>query len=332
MDVLILGGTRFVGYHLALDLLQRGHRVMVLNRGVTRDELPADIERLRADRTLAGALQVSVAGRDFEAVVDMSAYRGADTREALEAFAGRTGHYVHISTGQVYLVRTPPVPEPAVEEAYDGAVIAPPGEDDPEYGSWLYGVEKRECEDLLRDARDFPATVLRLPMVQGERDHFRRTHAYVARLLDGGPILVPDAPNRLLRHVYYADVVRAIRDLLESGTGKGRVYNLSQDEAITLQEFLAILGGALGVEPRCVVAPRARLEREGLLPDCSPFSGRSMSIIDNSRAKRELGCGFTGPAEYLPTVARRCLETAPDEVPGYSQRVRELGVSSEIGA
>ena len=62
-------------------------------------------------------------------------------------------------------------------------------------GQWDYGVKKRALEDALAKAwakSRFPSTRLRIPMVSGERDHFRRLERYLWRMLDGGPVLLPD--------------------------------------------------------------------------------------------------------------------------------------------
>jgi hypothetical protein len=48
-------------------------------------------------------------------------------------------------------------------------------------------------------------------MVNGERDHFRRLERYLFRMLDGGPVLLPDGGERPTRHVYSGSVVCAIR-------------------------------------------------------------------------------------------------------------------------
>jgi len=50
MDLLILGGTRFLGRHLVEAALERGHRVTLFNRGVSGPELFPDVERLVGDR------------------------------------------------------------------------------------------------------------------------------------------------------------------------------------------------------------------------------------------------------------------------------------------
>ncbi|HYF80089.1 MAG TPA: NAD-dependent epimerase/dehydratase family protein [Symbiobacteriaceae bacterium] len=57
MEVLVLGGTQFVGRHIVEALVAAGHRVSILTRGVSPDELPPEVERLRGDRDagLAGS-------------------------------------------------------------------------------------------------------------------------------------------------------------------------------------------------------------------------------------------------------------------------------------
>ena len=50
MKILILGGTRFIGYTLLRELLIQGHEVTILNRGVTEASIPDSVERIQADR------------------------------------------------------------------------------------------------------------------------------------------------------------------------------------------------------------------------------------------------------------------------------------------
>ena len=68
MHILVIGGTRNIGHYLTLALLEQGHRVTILNRGVTPDSLPESVERLRADRSDAVQLQLALGGRDFDVV------------------------------------------------------------------------------------------------------------------------------------------------------------------------------------------------------------------------------------------------------------------------
>ncbi|MGH7572639.1 MAG: NAD-dependent epimerase/dehydratase family protein [Gemmatimonadota bacterium] len=331
MDVLLIGGTRNIGHHLAIALTDRGHRVTTFNRGRTPDELGDRVERLHGDRTDPGQLARALSGRSFDACIDTIAMRGGDTRAAIGVLDGRVGHYVHISTGQVYLVREA-CPVPAREEDYDGPLLDPPPGSSWESAEWRYGIEKRECEDLLADAwgaRRFPGTRLRLPMIHGERDHYGRIHGYVGRFLDGGPLLVPLEEGPRLRHVHQADVVAAVLRLLESGAGQGRAYNLAQNDLWTLDEFLNRLAALLGVEPEVVHRPRADLEATGLFPACSPFSNPWMSVLDNRRAKEDLGLRFAGFEDYLPDLVERFRDSDLELPPSYArQRDREKALAT----
>src|SRR5262249_23621832 len=165
-----------------------------------------------------------------------------ESQAAVDILKGMTGHYTHLSTGQVYLVLQSSPPRPARETDYDGAVQPEPARDSADYADWKYGVEKRECEAVLAEAwarHQFPATRLRLPMIHGERDHHGRIYGYMLRLQDGGPLLVPDEGNRPIRHIDQTDVVAMIIEMLERGLGKGQAYNLGQDDAWALEDFLA---------------------------------------------------------------------------------------------
>lgn len=322
MRILLIGGTRFVGHHLAVALAGRGHRVTTFNRGQTPDELGGRFERLHGDRTHPGAFAAAFGQRTFDAAVDTIAMRGADTRGAIEALDGRIGHYVHFSTGQVYLVRDA-CPVPAREDDYEGALAPPPGSAW-EADEWRYGVEKRECEDTLDEAfeeRGFPATRLRLPMIHGERDPKGRIHAYVLRFLDGGPLLVPEEGSPLIRHVHQADVVDAVIRILESGSGKGRAYNLTPETGWTLGAFLENLAVSLGARPAVRWWPRARLAAAGLFPACSPLSNPWMSVLDGTRAHRELGLAPANLDRWLPSLITRLRNTEPPA--GFAARRKQ---------
>ena len=50
MQLLVLGGTLFLGRHLVEAARARGHAVTLFNRGRTAPDLFPDLERLRGDR------------------------------------------------------------------------------------------------------------------------------------------------------------------------------------------------------------------------------------------------------------------------------------------
>ncbi len=327
MRILVIGGTRNLGYSLAVSLVEAGHTVMVFNRGKTPDTLPRAVERLRGDRTDPAQIEAAIRGRDFDVVVDMALYRGAEAEAIIRLLSGRVGHYIFLSTGQVYLVREG-LKRPFAEDDYPGRLMPAPKHSTYAYEEWLYGIEKRKAEDALAAAwqeSGFPYTALRLPMVNSERDHFYRLYSYILRLRDGGPILVPETPDYPLRHIYGGDVVQAIRLLIDSGLGKGRAYNISQDETVSLADFLKLLGGLLDVEPQIVRLRRSLLEANGFLPDCSPFSERWMSELTNDRSKAELGMRYTPLPEYLARLVDYYTANPPAALPAsYRRRKAEV--------
>jgi len=322
MNILIIGGTRQVGHYLTEHLLESGHRVTLLNRGLTRDSLPESLPRLHCDRNDSVQLRRALSGRNFDVVVDTVLYRRPEAETIVSLLDGRVGHYIALSSGQVYLVRDG-LKRPFREDDYAGSTILPPTLGTYDYEEWLYGIDKRACEDILIEAnltKHFPSTILRLPMVHSARDQFLRLYSYVLRLRDGGPILVPDLPNHPIRHIYALDVVKALVNLIESGKGKGRAYNISQDETLPISEFLGKLGEAVGVQPQIVTIPRERLVADGFLPDCSPFSDVWMSELDNTRSKTELGMTYTPVSDYLSKIVEELTELRPNPPAGYRRR------------
>ncbi len=74
MKILVLGGTQFVGRHIAEALLSGGHKVSVLNRGKSPDELPSYVERIRCDRNEGIPALDILNRRTWDACIDVSGY------------------------------------------------------------------------------------------------------------------------------------------------------------------------------------------------------------------------------------------------------------------
>lgn len=302
--ILIIGGTRNMGYYLSQQLVEAAYDLTLLNRGITRDDLPSSIHRLHVDRKNHRQMRRALLGKRFDVVIDFVLYNGDETRTIIELFRDKVEHYIALSTGQVYLVREG-LQRPFREEDYDGDLKAAPAEISYDYEEWRYGVQKREVEDELRSEHSrsgFPFTTLRLPMVNSARDPFNRLYNYYLRLRDGGPILVPDVPDYVLNHVYAPDVVRVIMGLIDSGAGKGKAYNIAQAEHISHDDFLNALAGIMSTEAQVVRAKRGELVAQGFLPDCAPFSELWMSALDNRRSSSELGAKYTPLADCLKAL------------------------------
>jgi nucleoside-diphosphate-sugar epimerase len=324
MNVLVIGGNRFMGLGLVWRLLCGNHRVTLLNRGQLADPFGDRVERLHADRA-SDAFDAALAGRTFDRAVDFAGFSADDARRAVRVLAGRVGHYVFISTGQVYLVREG-CPLPSREPDYDGPTM-PQAPTPADHEDWLYGIGKRGAEDVLAAAPELPSTRLRIPMVNGEHDHKQRIEAYLWRILDGGPLIVPRAAA-VARHIYRGAVVRAIAQLLDAPPPPGQAYNLAQAEQPTVRALVELIAERVGARPSIVELPAETLEAAGLSPRAaSPFSSPWMSLLDPARAVRELGFVHPPLERYLDSILASLFSAWPaTPPPGYAQRAGELAL------
>ncbi len=181
MQILVLGGTQFLGRHVVDAALARGHNVTLFNRGQTRPELFENLERLRGDRD--GDLS-ALSGRSFDAVVDTSGYVPRIVGRTLEALQ-EVGHYTFVSSVSVYAdLSVPPSETSAVRE------LETPTEEWRE----AYGELKADCEDVVRTR--FPEAFIPRPgLIVGPWDPTGRFTYWPERIAEGGQVLVPAPPS-----------------------------------------------------------------------------------------------------------------------------------------
>ena len=163
--------------------LDRGHDVTLLHRGVSDDPAFAGVEQLRADRD--GDLSV-LAGREFDATIDVCAYVPRQVHALAEALGDRGGHHVLISTMSVYSDTVQPglTEDSPLQQLDDPATEDVTGE--------TYGGLKVLCEREAEDAYgEDHLTVVRPTYVIGPHDHTGRFTWWVRRIARGGDVLAP---------------------------------------------------------------------------------------------------------------------------------------------
>lgn len=292
MKILIIGGTRFFGYFIARRLIDDGHQLTLFNRGKTPDDFGDRVRRIRGDRNDSRDFLKKLRGEEYDVVIDMIAFKAEESQTAVEAFTGNVGHFIHISTGSVYIV-TKDFPCPLREEDFDRPLYPRPETDD-EW--WNYGYHKRKCEEILREAfenQGFPVTMLRLPIVIGERDYTLRAYSYFIRILDGKPLILPDSGLNVFTHIYQDDIARTVAMNLMNELSFGQAYNLAQAEILTLRAFVLKAAEVLGKKVELVDIPSSVLEEAGLGTAFSPFFTRRPFVLDTQKARRDLN--------FLPT-------------------------------
>lgn len=99
MNILVIGGTEFVGRHLVECGLHLGHKITLFHRGRHGTDLFPEVERVLGDRD--GGLDV-LGDRTWDAVIDTCGYVPRVVRQSAEYLKDRVGRYLFISTISVF--------------------------------------------------------------------------------------------------------------------------------------------------------------------------------------------------------------------------------------
>ena len=89
LEILILGGTGFIGPHMVREALRRGHRVTLFNRGRTNNTLFPDLETADAADQYVFVSSISVYA-DFNSRIDEDSPLGTLDDESVEEVTGET--------------------------------------------------------------------------------------------------------------------------------------------------------------------------------------------------------------------------------------------------
>jgi 2'-hydroxyisoflavone reductase len=233
VDVLLLGGTSFVGRTIVEDLLERGHTPTIFSRGMTGTDLFPGVERLVGDRDTGN--YAALAGRSWDAVVDVTAYVPRNIAEAVAALGEHQGRYLFISTGLVYDHSV------AAEGLTESSPRLPAFRASEEIDDDTYGPLKVACEDDLRAHFGDRLTVIRPGWVVGPHDREDRLTYWVRRGARGGPVAVPERLDRPAQLTDVRDLARLAVLLLEKDL-PGAYNAVGPSPAVTLGELITACG------------------------------------------------------------------------------------------
>ncbi|HET7271705.1 MAG TPA: NAD-dependent epimerase/dehydratase family protein [Rubrobacter sp.] len=230
MDLLILGGTGFLGRHLVEAALGDGHRVTLFNRGIRNPGLFPEAESIRGDRDRDLSV---LRGRHWDAIIDTCGYVPRGVRASAGLLADAVDHYTFVSSISVYSDDiTPGADEAApVRELSDPTVEEVTGE--------TYGGLKALCEKAAEE--EMPGRVLnvRPGLISGPHDPTDRFTYWPRRIAAGGEVLVPDRPEFRVQFIDVRDLAAWIVKMAqEQRTG---TYNATgPDYELTMGRLLEV--------------------------------------------------------------------------------------------
>lgn len=206
MDILVLGGTGFIGPHMVREALRRGHSVTLFNRGQSNNTLFPDLESIKGDR--GGDLSM-LEGRKWDAVIDNSGYVPRHVQNSAKTLAPNIDQYLFISTIAVYDTYATPNAESSKLATIDDESIE-------EVNGETYGPLKALCEKRARTEIDSDRlTILRPTYICGPGDHTDRFTYWPVRVARGGEMLLPGGPAYPLQVVDVRDLANFTIDCLD---------------------------------------------------------------------------------------------------------------------
>ena len=251
MNILVVGGTGFIGTSLVPELVERDHDVTVLARDPGEADLAAAVEQVRGDVTAYDSIEGAFEGQD--AVVNLVALS-----PLFEPSGGTTHEEVHLG-GTRNVVRA--AEDHGVRKLVQMSALGA----DPD-GPTEYIRTKGLAEQVVRDS-GLAYTIFRPSIVFGDGGEFvsftkKLTTPYVTALPGGGR--TPFQP------IWVEDFVPMVADGIHE-EHDGEAYEIGGPEVLTLADVARLAYRAEG-KPVTVLALPMALAKVGMtVIDPVPF-------------------------------------------------------------
>ncbi|HRF97997.1 MAG TPA: NAD-dependent epimerase/dehydratase family protein [Aggregatilineales bacterium] len=307
MRILVIGGTQFIGLALVNQLHTMGHTVGVFHRGQSDTPLPDGVVRILGDMNQLTDSRADFATFAPDVVLHNMVMNTNHVNQLIDAFSGMVSRIVMTSSMDVYrdfgrllgIEDSPIETDILTEESPLRTVLYPHRSrsgDDPNH--LFYHYDKIPCEDILLHTPNIKGTVLRLPMVIGERDKQRRLYGFLNQMQSGRKAIVMDEDYAKWRSTYgyVENVAKAMALACLDDRASGRIYNVADgifDSLSMAQKVKSVLNW----EGRFVVLPSNQL------PEVLRFGSVPQSLqVSSERIERELG--FVRDVTFDEGVAR----------------------------
>ncbi len=292
MKLLIIGGTGNISTPITKMMQGKSHDITLFNFDPNRpDWMLPEVNVISGNRKdLHLYEQQLFAEGSYDCVIDMICFEPDDAFKDITMFKSRTKQFIFCSTVDVYPKTV--ASYPITEEAEIGAS---PG--------FQYAWKKVACENMLWDAHrrgDFQLTVIRPAATYNESwspgvHSFGGQTYHLDRIRKGKPIIMHGDGTSIWVASYRDDTARAFVGAAANPVAYGQAYNASGDEMMTHNHIWKTIAGVMEAPepdfmyiPTLMLAKMAPLEAEWCLENFM-----HNNILDNSKAKRDLGFKYT---------------------------------------
>lgn len=269
LNILILGGTSFLGPHQIAYALGRGHKVSTFTRGKTKPTVHADlfdrVTMLIGDRN--DDLKAIETG-EWDLVIDNSGRNVEWTRKTAQLLKDRAGLYMYTSSTSVYY----PYLTEDIKEDMELVTEKPEVmEHDWETMEYDYGIMKTKSEiETIKAFGEDRSIIIRPTYMFGPGDKTDRFIYWPLRLAKGGEILVPGKDEDPIQYLDVRDVAEFMISMAEQKK-VGKYNAVGPKDYENMRDFVKRAEKAFDVESSYVYIDDNEFLEENGMPILAPW-------------------------------------------------------------
>ncbi len=231
-QILILGGSSFVGRHLAEHFIaQKNVKVTLFNRGQTNPDLFAGTSHIKGDRNVAEDIR-PLAVHEWDVVIDVSCYFPHQLRAVLENI-NRPKQYMFISTCSVY----DNVICQDIERDETAPTLSCSVDEERDESPQTYGQRKAQCEGILMQS-GWNYCIFRPALIYGPYDPTDRLYYWLYQVQKTEMLLLPEGGARRFSLTYVNDLVQAVAQSIDLNI-RNEVLNCISNPQMSIEQLVS---------------------------------------------------------------------------------------------
>lgn len=319
MELLIIGGTGVLSSAVAIESINRGIRVTIINRGNRKERIPTGVNLIIADKDDHSKISDALGSQSFDAIIDFLCFNEKEIEKSFSFYKTYTKQYFFISSSAVY------------DSRIDGIKT----EESPKVNpNWKYSVDKWASEELLvkmATRTGINYTIIR-PCVTyddtripyGIMPRYGYHWTLIERIKNGKPVLTWNKGNNRCNMMRVEDFAVGVVGLIGNPKAFNEAFNVCGDEAPSFSEVLDVISKWLGKDIVRLDIPSSFYAKEAPRYSGEIMGGRSLDSI-NSNGKLK---------EAVPSFKQRIslAEGVELTLNAYKDHGYEKGISWEYDA
>lgn len=289
-NILVIGGSYFVGRVFTMVALKEACRLTLINRGNYSMKDFGEVREIKCERHDYDAISQLSLDKTYDAVVDFCAYERNDISGLVKSLPCAFRQYIYVSTAEV---------SAQTQEVRDETSALEVKEPENQVDRYTY--QKMLLEQELMDcasAHGFGYTILRPVFIYGPYDYAPRESWYVRNIVEGRPVYHPTDADAKFQMVYVKDVARAILLVTGNPKSENQVYILSEPEVMTYDSHLELLRSVSDI-PFQIQPVLVQTVLEQNIPLPFPLRAEDNKLFSGEKIVRELGFQYSDPKQCM---------------------------------